>query len=100
MALDISAWEEFDGSELLSQLWGPYVQTEEKQDAKKIGKEWAAVLAEAKNEVTSDSKAAREAFTAFAAELGLPDFEIEFYNDRIELRGVTGQGSLELTVRR
>lgn len=100
LASDIAAWEEFDGSELLSQLWGPYVQTEEKQDAKKIGKEWAAVLAEAKNEVTSDSKAAREAFTAFAAELGLPDFEIEFYNDRIELRGVTGQGSLELTVRR
>ena len=100
LASDIAEWKEFDGSELLSQLWGPYVQIEEKQDVKKIGKEWAAVLAEAKNEVTSDSKAAREAFTAFAAELGLPDFEIDFYGDRIELRGVTGQGSLELTVRR
>ena len=100
LAEDIAAWELNDNSEILAQLWEPYVQTEEKQNVKKTGKAWAAALAEAKREVQTDPAAARTAFNAFAERLGLPEFEIDFYMDRIEIRGKVEQGSLSLIIRR
>ena len=100
LTADIAAWTANDSSEMLTQLWGSFVQTEEKQSVQKTGQSWAAILAEAKEELQTDSVAARVVFNAFAERLGLPEFEIDFFTDRIEIRGKTAQGSLSLTIRR
>ena len=100
LAEDIAAWEANDSSEMLAQLWGSFVQTEEKQSVQKTGQAWAAVLKEAKQEIQTDSAAARVVFNAFVERLGLPDLEIDFFTDRIEVRGQAQQGSLSLTIRR
>ena len=100
LAADIAAWEQADELGLLEQLWGPYVQTEEKQNVTKTGQAWAAVLAEAKQEVKSDPAAARAAFTKYAAQLGLPEIEIDFFSDRIEAHSTFSLGSLSLTLQR
>ncbi|MBR5349290.1 MAG: hypothetical protein IK125_08680 [Lachnospiraceae bacterium] len=100
LAEDIAAWKENDSSDMLAQLWGSFVQTEEKQSVQKTGQAWAAVLKEAKQEIQTDSAAARVVFNAFAERLGLPELEIDFFTDRIEVRGQAEQGSLSLTMRR
>lgn len=100
LATDIAVWEQADELGLLTQLWGPYVQTDEKQDVKKTGRAWAAALKEAKQEVSSDPAAARAAFTAYAAQMELPEFEIDFYSGRIEARSSFSLGSLRLILQR
>gem|GEM_PF-2962513 len=95
---DVAALQEKEEFQWLYQLWSVHVQTEERQDVKKIGREWADVLARAKEEVTNDPASAKSAFSAFARDLGWPAIKIDFDNSRVTVYGENNQGSMELTM--